>query len=106
MGGETDSASFGDLCSNVGLPTARCAVLFWILWQDREEHRKERTDTKYESDALLANIQNSNREIISRLETSIEKNTEAIEKLENLVYKLTVHVDDIRDDISDNKKGR
>lgn len=101
-----DAATFVDLFSNVGFPTAMCAVLFWILWQDRKEHRKERTDTKYESDALLANIQNSNREIISRLEKSIEKNTEAIEKLENLVYKLTVHVDDIRDDISDTKKGR
>lgn len=101
-----DAAAFVDLFSNVGFPTAMCAVLFWILWQDRKEHRKERTDTKSESDALLASIQQSNTEIIKRLEMSIEKNTEAIEKLENLVYKLTVHVDDIRDDISDNKKGR
>ena len=101
-----DAATFVDLFSNVGFPTAMCAVLFWILWQDRKEHRKERTDTKSESNALLANIKQSHTEIIKRLETSIEKNTEAIEKLENLVYKLTVHVDDIRDDISDNKKGR
>lgn len=101
-----DAATFVDLFSNVGFPTAMCAVLFWILWQDRKEHRRERTDTKNESDTLLANIQKSNTDIITRLETSIEKNTEAIEKLENLVYKLTVHVDDIRDDISYDKKGR
>lgn len=101
-----DAAAFVDLFSNVGFPTAMCAVLFWILWQDRKEHRRERTDTKTESDTLLANIQKSNTDIITRLETSIEKNTEAIEKLENLVYKLTVHVDDIRDGISDDKKGR
>ena len=83
-----------------------CAVLFWILWQDRKEHKKERSDTKQDNTALIANIQSANNVLISKLEQSIDKNTEAIEKLENLVYKLSVHVDDIRDDISDQKKGR
>ena len=101
-----EAATFVDLFSNVGFPIAMCAVLFWIIWQDRKEHKKERSDTKQDNTALIANIQSTNNELISKLEQSIDKNTEAIEKLENLVYKLSVHVDDIRDDISDQKKGR
>ena len=101
-----EAVTFVDLFSNVGFPTAMCAVLFWIIWQDRKEHKKERSDTKQDNTALIANIQSTNNELIRKLEQSIDKNTEAIEKLENLVYKLSVHVDDIRDDISDQKKGR
>ena len=101
-----EAATFVDLFSNVWFPTAMCAVLFWIIWQDRKEHKKERSDTKQDNTALIANIQSTNNELIRKLEQSIDKNTEAIEKLENLVYKLSVHVDDIRDDISDQKKGR
>ena len=101
-----EAATFVDLFSKVGFHTAMCAVLFWIIWQDRKEHKKERSDTKQDNTALIANIQSTNNELISKLEQSIDKNTEAIEKLENLVYKLSVHVDDIRDDISDQKKGR
>lgn len=95
-----EAATFVDLFSNVGFPTAMCAVLFWILWQDRKEHRKERDDAKQDNTTLLANIQSANNELIRKLEQSIDRNTEVIEKLENMVYKLAVHVDDIRDDIA------
>ena len=101
-----ESATFVDLFANGGFPTAMGAVLFWIIWQDRKEHKKERSDTKQDNTALIANIQSTNNELIRKLEQSIDKNTEAIEKLENLVYKWSVHVDHIRDDISDQKKGR
>ena len=99
-----EAATFVELFSNVGFPTAMCAVLFWMLWNDRKEHKKERNDTKQDNTTLITSIQSANNELISKLEMSIDRNTAAIEKLETLVYKLAVHVDDIRDDISDKIK--
>lgn len=90
-----DAMTFVSLFTQAGFPTAMCAVLFWILWQDKKNHREQRKEEKQ-----------SNDEIVKSLQSTIEKNTDAIAKLENLMMKVLIRVEDVQDSLEDNTKGR
>lgn len=92
-----DASTFATLFSDVGFPTALCAFLIWVLYQDRKQHREDRKEDKSLNDTLIAS-----------LKTSIDNNTSSTEKLETLITKVLVRIEDVQDtlDNTTSKRGK